>query len=147
MSRAIRFCSRGSRLALAQAREAQAAVQAILPDLVCELRVIKTTGDHLQTASLAHSDRSLPKGLFTKELETALLAREADVAVHSLKDLPTDLPDGLTLGAVLPREDARDVLLFPAPIGPPGQSSAGKPRSTPTTGPGSALTHIPHGAT
>lgn len=60
---------------------------------------------------------SLPKGLFTKELENALLEGEADLAVHSLKDLPTELPTGLCLAAVSPREDARDVLLTKRPIG------------------------------
>ena len=61
-----------------------------------EVQIIKTTGDKLQTASLASLD--LPKGLFTKELETALLNGEADLAVHSLKDLPTELPAGLKIG-------------------------------------------------
>ncbi len=64
----------------------------------------------MQTASLSSGD--LPKGLFTKELEVALLEGQADLAVHSLKDLPTDLPAGLTLGAVTERADVRDVLVF-----------------------------------
>jgi len=79
---------------------------------VFELTVIKTTGDRLPTASLAHVDSALPQGLFTKELEAALLAGEADLAVHSLKDLPTELPDGLTLAATPAREDVREVLLY-----------------------------------
>ena len=74
--------------------------------------ILKTTGDQLQTASLSNPDPKLPKGLFTKELETALLEDEATLAVHSLKDLPTDLPEGLKLGAVLQREDPSDVLIF-----------------------------------
>ena len=65
----------------------------------------------MQTASLANPDAKLPKGLFTKELEVALLNGDADLAVHSLKDLPTELPDGLQLGAVTEREDPRDVLV------------------------------------
>jgi hydroxymethylbilane synthase len=81
-------------------------------DPAFELKVMKTTGDRLQTASLARPADSLPKGLFTKELEVALLASEADLAVHSLKDLPTELPAGLTLGAVSRRADVRDVLIY-----------------------------------
>jgi hydroxymethylbilane synthase len=76
------------------------------------LKIIKTTGDKLQTASLAQESKTLPKGLFTKELEVALLNHEADLAVHSLKDLPTELPAGLKLGAVGKRADVRDVLIY-----------------------------------
>jgi porphobilinogen deaminase len=86
--------------------------RAAFPKLRFELKIIKTTGDKLQTASLAQSGKSLPKGLFTKELEVALLKHRADLAVHSLKDLPTDLPAGLTLGAVGKRADVRDVLIY-----------------------------------
>jgi hydroxymethylbilane synthase len=82
------------------------------PDRQFELKIIKTTGDKIQTTNLAAVDRSLPKGLFTKELEIALLNHEADFAVHSLKDLPTELPDSLYLSAVSDREDVRDVLLY-----------------------------------
>ncbi|HWC58514.1 MAG TPA: hydroxymethylbilane synthase, partial [Verrucomicrobiae bacterium] len=71
-----------------------------------------TTGDKLQKASMAKTDASLPKGLFTKELEVALLNGEADIAVHSLKDLPTELPTGLILAATPKREDVRDVLIY-----------------------------------
>ena len=83
--------------------------RAAFPSEQFELRIIKTTGDKLQTASLATAN--LPKGLFTKELETALLNGEGDLAVHSLKDLPTELPTGLKLGAVSKRADVRDVLI------------------------------------
>jgi porphobilinogen deaminase len=76
------------------------------------LKIIRTTGDKLQTASLAKEGTELPKGLFTKELEVALLKHKADIAVHSLKDLPTDLPGGLKLGAVGKRADVRDVLIY-----------------------------------
>src|SRR5688572_33455785 len=83
--------------------------QAAFPGRSFEIKIIKTTGDKLQTASLANAN--LPKGLFTKELETALLSGEGDLAVHSLKDLPTELPAGLKLGAVSERADVRDVLI------------------------------------
>ncbi len=99
-------------MALAQANMVLAQCRAACPQLEFELKIIKTTGDKLQTASLAREGTSLPKGLFTKELEVALLNKEADLAVHSLKDLPTELPTGLKLGAVGKREDVRDVLIF-----------------------------------
>jgi hydroxymethylbilane synthase len=98
--------SRGSALALWQARH----VAARLGEFGVETRIeiIKTTGDHLQTASLALAGG---KGLFTKEIEDALLAGLVDLAVHSLKDLPADLPAGLALAAVPEREDPRDALV------------------------------------
>ena len=105
----IRIATRGSALALAQANIVWELCRKIAPADECEIKIIKTTGDKLQTASLA--DSNLPKGLFTKELEVALATNEADLAVHSLKDLPTELPEGLALGAVLEREDVRDVLI------------------------------------
>ena len=108
----IIIATRGSALALAQANAVAAQCRAAFPRLRFELKVIKTTGDKLQTASLAQEGKSLPKGLFTKELEVALLKHRADMAVHSLKDLPTDLPAGLKLGAVGKRADVRDVLIY-----------------------------------
>ena len=105
----IFIATRGSELALAQARAILQQCNKVFSGREFQLKVIKTTGDKLQTASLA--SLNLPKGLFTKELESALLYREVDLAVHSLKDLPTDLPAGLALGAVSKREDARDVLI------------------------------------
>lgn len=107
------IATRGSELALAQARAIQEQCRRQFPNRHFELKVVKTTGDKLQTASLASAN--LPKGLFTKELENALLMGEADLAVHSLKDLPTELPPGLMLGAVSKREDARDVLIARQP--------------------------------
>jgi porphobilinogen deaminase len=92
-----------------------------------EIKVIKTTGDQLQGTSLAAA--GLPKGLFTKELEVALFQEEADIAVHSLKDLPTELPEGLGLGAVLPREDVRDVLICRASVTSSGPSDASLTRA------------------
>jgi len=111
-SRPIIVATRGSALALAQAHAVLNQCRQTFPKLRFELKIIKTTGDKLQTASLAQSGRSLPKGLFTKELEVALLKGRADMAVHSLKDLPTELPAGLQLGAVTRRADVRDVLIY-----------------------------------
>jgi hydroxymethylbilane synthase len=108
----IVIATRGSALALAQANAVAAQCRAAFPRLRFELKIIKTTGDKLQTASLAQEGKTLPKGLFTKELEVALLKRRADIAVHSLKDLPTELPAGLKLGAVGKRADVRDVLIY-----------------------------------
>ena len=108
----IIIASRGSALALAQANMILAQCRMAFPALAFELKIIKTTGDKLQTASMSNPDVSLPKGLFTKELEVALLNGEADLAVHSLKDLPTELPTGLKLGAVTERADVRDVMIY-----------------------------------
>jgi hydroxymethylbilane synthase len=108
----IFIATRGSALALAQTNQIVAACREAFPDREFETKILKTTGDKLQTASMAQPDLALPKGLFTKELEVALLEKEADLAVHSLKDLPTELPEGLALGGVASREDARDVLIF-----------------------------------
>jgi hydroxymethylbilane synthase len=121
----ITIATRGSALALAQSNMVLNQCRAAFPDFQFELKIIKTTGDKMQTASLARIDATVPRGLFTKELEEALLQKEADLAVHSLKDLPTELPEGLVLGAVSEREDARDVLirrlsdLKDAPMVPP----------------------------
>jgi hydroxymethylbilane synthase len=106
------IATRGSALALAQSNAVAAQCRAAFPKLTFELKIIKTTGDKLQTASMAQEGKSLPKGLFTKELEVALLKNRADLAVHSLKDLPTELPAGLKLGAVGKRADVRDVLIY-----------------------------------
>ena len=108
----ITLATRGSALALAQANLVLAQCRAAFPKLSFELKIIKTTGDKLQTASLAQEGKNLPKGLFTKELEVALLKHRADLAVHSLKDLPTEVPAGLKLGAVGKRADVRDVLIY-----------------------------------
>jgi porphobilinogen deaminase len=108
----IIIATRGSALALAQAHLVVDQCRAAFPGQNFEIKIIKTTGDKLQTASLAKPAESLPKGLFTKELEIALLKHRADLAVHSLKDLPSDLPAGLALGAVSKRADVRDVLIY-----------------------------------
>jgi hydroxymethylbilane synthase len=98
--------SRGSELALWQANWVRN--QLATGGHVVEIRIIKTTGDKLTNVVPAQSGT---KGLFIKEIEEALLAREVDVAVHSLKDLPTELPEGLCIAAVPRRDDARDVLV------------------------------------
>jgi hydroxymethylbilane synthase len=108
--RPIIICTRGSALALAQSNMIAAECRRIFPHLNFELKIIKTTGDKLQKAPMANG--GLPKGLFTKELEVALVKGHADIAVHSLKDLPTDLPTGLILAATPKREDVRDVLVY-----------------------------------
>ncbi len=110
--RPIIIATRGSALALAQTNLIAEQCRKIFPRLRFELKIIKTTGDKLQTASLAKVGETLPKGLFTKELEVALVKGRADLAVHSLKDLPTDLPAGLILAATPKRADVRDVLIY-----------------------------------
>jgi hydroxymethylbilane synthase len=112
VERPIIIATRGSALALAQANFIAAQCRAAFPKLRFELKIIKTTGDKLQKASLAKVEGGLPKGLFTKELEVALVKSRADLAVHSLKDLPTDLPAGLVLAATPKRADVRDVLIY-----------------------------------
>ncbi len=106
----IIICTRGSALALAQSNFIAAQCREFFPRLRFELKIIKTTGDKMQKSALAGGE--LPKGLFTKELEVALLKGKADMAVHSLKDLPVDLPAGLALAATPKRADVRDVLIY-----------------------------------
>lgn len=136
-------------MALAQAQATLAQCRQAFPELDFEIKIIKTTGDKLQTASL--SQPNLPKGLFTKELEQALLDHEADLAVHSLKDLPTTLPDGLILGGVSPRADPRDVLVFRTGLGeknslPSTQPSTPEIRSSETSA-AASFSLLPPGAT
>jgi len=102
----LTIASRGSQLALWQARwvSDQLAERGIL----CRIEIIKTTGDKITDVPLAKVGT---KGLFTKEIEEALLDGRADLAVHSLKDLPTELPEGLVLAAVPEREDPRDAVV------------------------------------
>jgi len=114
MSKPLIIATRGSALALAQANMVKAACEGLLAGRAVELKIIKTSGDKMQTGPMTKPAEASTKGLFTKELELALLAGEADLAVHSLKDLPTELPQGLKLGAVSAREDVRDVLIVRA---------------------------------
>jgi hydroxymethylbilane synthase len=103
--------TRGSQLALAQAELVRQALERMpeRPEIV--VRIIRTTGDQRLDLRLSRPGEKIAKGLFTKELEDALLRREIDVAIHSLKDLPTELPPGLALVATLPRHDPVDVLI------------------------------------
>src|SRR2546428_8662063 len=110
--RSFVIATRGSALALAQSSLILAQCRAAFPRNQFEIKVIKTTGDRLQTMALTNANQAVTKGLFTKELEVALLRHTADLAVHSLKDLPTELPAGLKLGAVGKRADVRDVLIY-----------------------------------
>jgi hydroxymethylbilane synthase len=108
----LRIGTRGSKLALIQARLVRESLAAALPSLAApdaiETMVIRTTGDAIQDRPLSEAGG---KGLFVKEIEEALLVRRIDVAVHSMKDMPTAQPTGLVIAAFLPREDARDVLI------------------------------------
>jgi hydroxymethylbilane synthase len=106
----LRIGSRGSPLALVQAREVLSRLSAAcgVPPEQIEIKMIRTTGDAIQDRPLAEAGG---KGLFTKEIEEALLAGAIDLAVHSSKDMPTVLPAGLVLSAFLPREDARDAFI------------------------------------
>jgi hydroxymethylbilane synthase len=106
----LRIGTRGSPLALAQARETRArlaAAHGVEPDTIA-ITVIRTTGDAIQNRPLVEIGG---KGLFTKEIEQALLGNAIDLAVHSAKDVPAFLPDGLVLTACLPREDPRDAFI------------------------------------
>ncbi|MFN8006239.1 MAG: hydroxymethylbilane synthase [Terriglobia bacterium] len=100
--------SRGSQLALRQSSWVKQELERARPDFSITLEIIKTSGDVILDAPLSKIGG---KGVFTKEIEEALLAGKIDLAVHSLKDLPTVLSDGLCLGAVSSREDARDAFL------------------------------------
>jgi hydroxymethylbilane synthase len=110
--RPLRIGTRGSPLALAQAREARDRLMAAhgLPEAAFALVPIRTTGDRVQDRPLATLGG---KGLFTREIEQALLRGDVDIAVHSMKDMPTLLPEGLAITCALPREDPRDALLAP----------------------------------
>ena len=108
MKNKIIIGTRGSKLALWQAEWIKAELQKIRPGLEVELNKIKTTGDKILDVPLAKVGG---KGLFVKEIEEALLRNEADIAVHSMKDVPTDFPDGLHLAVICKREDPRDAFI------------------------------------
>ena len=110
MSRPLVIGSRGSKLALWQAEQARERLHALNPQVEVQIEIIKTTGD------VKNDPLSVigGKGVFTKELEDALLDGRIDIAVHSLKDLPTILPDDLSIAAICEREDARDALVLRA---------------------------------
>lgn len=107
MKQTITIGTRGSQLALWQAEYVRKRLNNHFPDRSIELKVIKTTGDKIRDRSLI----GIGKGVFTKEIEIALLDGTIDLAVHSMKDLPTDLPNGLCIAAIPVREDSRDVLV------------------------------------
>lgn len=100
--------SRSSKLAMVQAQYVRDALQKFYPALDVEIKTIKTTGDKITDVALSKIG---DKGLFTKEIEDALLSKSIDLAVHSMKDLPTELPEGLKIAAVPKREDPREVLV------------------------------------
>jgi hydroxymethylbilane synthase len=108
VSGVLRIGTRGSALALWQAHWVRDALLRHHPDLAIQLEIIKTTGDKILDSPLSLIG---DKGLFTREIEQALLRNHIDLAVHSLKDLPTELPAGLALGAVTERGDVRDVFI------------------------------------
>lgn len=105
--------TRGSELALTQSRWVAGEIERAHPEVKVELVIIKTRGDRDQKSAL---NKFAGKGIFTKEIEDALLASEIDLAVHSLKDLPTTLPPGLALAAPPKREDPRDLLVSSVPL-------------------------------
>jgi len=120
----LRLGSRGSQLALFQARLVAQRLQAAA-GTACEIVVIKTSGDRLQDAPLSEIGG---KRLFVKEIEDALLTGDIDLAVHSSKDMPAVLPEGLEVGAVLEREDPRDALVLPAMGSDPRTGTGVRPR-------------------
>ena len=106
--RTIRIGTRKSRLALVQTKMVAEAIQTVCPEVVCELVPLMTKGDKILKTSLVAFGG---KGAFVEEFEQGLLNGEIDLAVHSAKDMPMDLSDGLCIGAVLKREDPRDVFV------------------------------------
>ena len=117
----IRIGTRKSRLALVQTTMVKEKIREAFPEAQVELVEMSTRGDELLDRSLTSFGG---KGVFTRELEEALLKGEIDLAVHSAKDMPMEFPEGLGIGAVLAREDARDVFVTVTgtPLGelPPG---------------------------
>ena len=105
--KALRIGTRGSALALWQARSISEALRAVA-GVQSELVIVKTSGDKFQQSSFSEIGT---KGVFIKELEDALLERRVDLAVHSMKDVPTEIPGGLTIAAICKRQDVRDALL------------------------------------
>jgi len=107
----LRIGTRGSRLALWQAKRVAASLAAVRPEVETEIIIIESSGDKDRNTSLANLGTI---GIFTREIEDALHEGRTDVAVHSLKDMPTESPQGLIVAALLPRDDPRDVLIAPA---------------------------------
>ena len=103
------IASRKSRLALEQSELVMRMLQGAHPELQFVIETFSTKGDRILDVSL---NKIGDKGLFTKELEVALLEDRADIAIHSLKDMPSELPDGLTIGAITEREDPSDAVVL-----------------------------------
>jgi hydroxymethylbilane synthase len=125
MSESIKLATRKSALARAQTEIVRAHLAQAIPDALCEVLLMTTTGDRQTQWTLQEHGG---KGLFTKELEDALLEGRADIAVHSAKDLPTELPEGLALAGFMPREDPRDVLVRREDKPNPALIASGSPR-------------------
>jgi hydroxymethylbilane synthase len=125
---ALRLGTRGSQLALWQAHRVAEEI-AGRGGPPSDIVVIKTSGDRLQDAPLSEVGG---KRLFVKEIEEALLRGEIDLAVHSSKDMPAVLPDGLTIAAVLPREDPRDAVVLPTPTGSDADAAGDQATRRPT---------------
>ena len=104
----LKIGTRGSKLALTQTNFVAEKLKNLMPDVDIEICVIKTSGDIMQDVSLLTIGG---QGVFVKEIEEALLSNKIDLAVHSMKDVPGDIPEGLMFAAILPREDFRDVLV------------------------------------
>ena len=122
------IATRGSRLALWQANHVKDSLEAVHPGLAVELNIIKTKGDIILDVPLAKVGG---KGLFVKEIEEALLSGAADIAVHSMKDVPMELPEGLILGIVPEREDPTDLF-----AGKPARRGRGRHEQPPPSGAG-----------
>jgi hydroxymethylbilane synthase len=108
MKKNIRIGTRGSQLALWQAHHVKSSIETLFPDLTVEIITISTKGDRITDRPLALVGG---KGLFVKEIETALLNNQIDLAVHSMKDMPGELPEGLVIGAIPARENPFDVMI------------------------------------
>ena len=100
--------TRGSKLALIQTNFVADILKIIIPQATIDIRIIKTSGDIMQDVSLLKIGG---QGVFVKEIEDALLSKKIDLAVHSMKDVPGEIPEELMFAAILPREDVRDVLV------------------------------------
>jgi len=121
----IRIATRRSKLAMAQTYLARETILSTFPNTQVEIQEMVTTGDKQTAWSL---EKRGGKGLFTKELEEALLNGEADLAVHSAKDLPSEMPEGLSLVGCMPREDARDMLVLREGVETPAVIATSSPR-------------------
>jgi len=125
MKKFFRVATRGSALALRQTQLVVDFLSKKIEGAAFEVLTIKTSGDKRQDWSL---EAKGGKGLFTKEIEEALVSKEADIAVHSAKDLPTENPEGLQIVGCLPRDDSRDVMVLRSGVSVPTLIATGAPR-------------------